>query len=109
MSHAPNPQRLLREAEAAEILSVEVATLRRWRWSGTGPRFVKIGAAVRYEPDVLAQFIANGRRSSTSDPGQPIFLAGNDRPKLSSELRLHRGLFGVLNSTWRLPRTGRLP
>ena len=69
MSHTPNPQRLLREAEAAEILSVEVATLRRWRWSGIGPRFRKICSAVRYHPDDLAEFIEAARRQSTSDPG----------------------------------------
>jgi predicted site-specific integrase-resolvase len=40
---------LLKEAEAAELLSAEVATLRRWRWAGKPPRFIKVGAAVRYD------------------------------------------------------------
>jgi len=60
---------LLNETEAARILAMQVTTLRRWRWSGKGPRFVKIGAAVRYDPADLTAFIEAGRRNSTSDPG----------------------------------------
>ncbi len=61
---------LLKESEAARILNVEIATLRRWRWAGKGPRFLKIGGAVRYDPADLETFIESCRRSSTSDPGQ---------------------------------------
>ena len=60
---------LLKEDQAANILSLEVATLRRWRWAGTGPKFLKIGGAVRYDLAVLEAFIEASRRSSTSDPG----------------------------------------
>ena len=72
MLHAPNPQRLLREAEAAEILSVEITTLRRWRWSGIGPRFRKICSAVRYHPDDLSEFIEAASRTSTSDTTKEV-------------------------------------
>ena len=58
---------LLREADAAAILNVQVATLRRWRWAGKGPVFRKIGAAVRYERGDIDAFIQAARRSSTSD------------------------------------------
>ena len=61
--------KLLKETEAAAILNLEVTTLRRWRWAGKGPRFVKIGGAVRYDPADLDAYIEAGRRSSTSDPG----------------------------------------
>ena len=61
---------LVAEAEAARILGLSVKTLRRWRWAGRGPCFVKIGSAVRYDPRDLAAFIDAGRRTSTSDPGQ---------------------------------------
>ncbi len=40
---------LVNETAAAAILALSVKTLRRWRWAGKGPRFVKIGAAVRYD------------------------------------------------------------
>ena len=64
--------RLLNEHEAAYALGLKVATLRRWRWAGKPPRFLKIGAAVRYDPEELADFIEAGRRTSTSDTGGTI-------------------------------------
>ena len=48
-----------------------VATLRRWRWAGRGPRFAKIGAAVRYDPTELRDYIERSTRTSTSDDGGP--------------------------------------
>lgn len=39
---------LLNEHEVAAYLKISVASVRRWRMLRTGPRFVKIGAAVRY-------------------------------------------------------------
>lgn len=60
---------LVNEHEAARLLGLSVKTLRRWRWAGKGPNFVKIGSAVRYEPSELTAVIAAGRRKSTSDPG----------------------------------------
>ncbi len=60
---------LVNETEAARILKLKVTTLRRWRWAGKGPRFVKIGAAVRYDLADLTATIEAGRRNSTSDPG----------------------------------------
>lgn len=67
-----NRPRLLPEREAANLLGVAVATLRRWRWAGKGPRFVKLEAAVRYEMSDLAAYIEAGRRRSTSDPGMEV-------------------------------------
>ena len=58
---------LLTETETANILNMTVATLRRWRWSGDGPRFRKIGSSVRYHPADLEQFIEAAARLSTSD------------------------------------------
>ncbi len=61
--------RMLKEREAAELLAMEVTTLRRWRWAGKGPRFLKIGGAVRYDPADLEAFIGEARQTSTSDNG----------------------------------------
>ena len=61
---------LLPERQAADVLGLRVSTLRRWRWAGNGPEFIKIGAAVRYDLAVLQAFIAAGRRTSTSDRGE---------------------------------------
>ena len=60
---------LLDEYQAAEILGLKVSTLRRWRWAARGPPFVKLGSAVRYDPQVLTEFVDAGRRNSTSDRG----------------------------------------
>ncbi len=60
------PPAVVHEAEAAHMLGLSVKTLRRWRWAGMGPRFLKLGAAVRYDPADLTAFIEAGRRSSTS-------------------------------------------
>ncbi len=57
---------LVNEAEAAHKLRLSVKTLRRWRWAGKGPRFLKLGAAVRYDSADLSAFIEAGRRTSTS-------------------------------------------
>lgn len=69
-NRATDKGQLVNEHEAARILAIEVATLRRWRWSGQGPCFYKIGAAVRYRADDLAEFIQRARRHSTSDLGE---------------------------------------
>ncbi len=62
--------RLMKEHEAAYVLGLKVATLRRWRWAGKPPRFLKIGSAVRYDPEELADFMEAARRTSTSDAGE---------------------------------------
>ena len=61
--------KLLKEHQAANILSLEVATLRRWRWAGTGLSYIKLGGAVRYDVAEIERFIEAGVRQSTSDPG----------------------------------------
>ncbi len=62
--------RLLTEREAAALLNLAVPTLRRWRWAGRGPRFAKIGAAVRYDPADLRSYISQQMRRSTTDTGE---------------------------------------
>jgi hypothetical protein len=42
-------------------------TLQKWRLQGNGPRFVKLGHAVRYDVKDLEAYIECGRRRSTSD------------------------------------------
>jgi hypothetical protein len=61
---------LVNENEAAGILGISVRTARRWRWMGKGPRFIKVGACVRYDVADLEAFIEAGRRQSTADLGR---------------------------------------
>ena len=39
---------LLTEAEVADICGLSTAAIRRWRLLNQGPRYIKVGAAVRY-------------------------------------------------------------
>jgi excisionase family DNA binding protein len=61
--------KLITEAQAAERLGMKPSTLRRWRWEGRGPGFIKIGHRVRYRESEVESFIEAGRRTSTSDFG----------------------------------------
>ncbi len=58
---------LLHPKDAAKILNVSVSWLAKARLSGTGPRFAKIGRAVRYSQSSLAEFIRSRMRGSTSE------------------------------------------
>ena len=63
--------RLVTERDASELLGVSMRTLQKWRLQGNGPRFVKLGHAVRYDVKDLEAYIESGRRRSTSD-GAPL-------------------------------------
>lgn len=39
---------LVGESEVAEMTGMSIGSVRRWRLRKQGPRFIKIGAAVRY-------------------------------------------------------------
>jgi predicted site-specific integrase-resolvase len=60
---------LLNSSEAAEILRIKPQTLAVWRQRGDGPRFRKVGSAVRYHPADISDFIERAARRSTSDEG----------------------------------------
>lgn len=50
--------RLLKQAEAAELLNVQSRTMESWRMRGIGPRFVRYTArAIRYRPADLHAFL----------------------------------------------------
>ena len=49
---------LLDEHAVAKLLGVSVATVRRWRLSRQGPKFIRVGAAsVRYRPADLTAYL----------------------------------------------------
>jgi len=58
--------------QAAQYLSLSKTTLPRWRWSGDGPKFVKLGRAVRYRVSDLDEWTASRTRANTCKEG------GND-------------------------------
>ena len=74
MSHNENAAtpKLLNVNEAAERLGLSVSYLNKKRLTGGGPVFIKIGAAVKYDPADLATWLNLQKRASTSDTVGPV-------------------------------------
>ena len=60
---------LLTTNAAAAVLGLSPRTLERYRVTGEGPRFKKIGRWVRYVPSDLDEWLDGCTRESTSDDG----------------------------------------
>lgn len=62
-------EKLLTERDVARITSLSVASVRRWRLRQEGPRYLKIGSAVRYRPEEVAEWLKSrpggGARTET--------------------------------------------
>jgi len=50
-------ERLLTDQEAAPYVGYKVQTLRNLRFLGRGPRYLKLGKAVRYRPSDLRDWV----------------------------------------------------
>jgi DNA-binding transcriptional MerR regulator len=61
---------LLSQREAATMLGLSPRTLERYRCTGFGPAFRKLGRRVLYRPDDLEAWLAAQLRTSTSDTGR---------------------------------------
>ena len=60
--------KMLKEAEAAEIVGVSVRTLQTWRVEGRGPKYAKLGLrAVRYDKDLLEDWLRKRTVQSTAE------------------------------------------
>ena len=59
----------LRTPEAAAYLNVQSSTLEQWRWNGRGPRFSKLGRAVRYRQSDLDAFLDARVFRNTTEAG----------------------------------------
>jgi excisionase family DNA binding protein len=55
-SFAPSETRILTDIEVAERLGVSRFTVRSWRLKGVGPRFLKMGRAVRYRSQDVDEY-----------------------------------------------------
>jgi hypothetical protein len=56
---------LITQADAATYLHVGERTLERWRVTGTGPEYVKVGKKVFYTAPLLVEFVDKCQRQST--------------------------------------------
>jgi predicted DNA-binding transcriptional regulator AlpA len=63
---------LLNEHDVARITGLSVASVRRWRLLRQGPKFMKLGSAVRYKPEDLEAWLKSrptgGDQSSANAP-----------------------------------------
>lgn len=55
-SFASSDKRTLTDVEVAARLGVSRFTVRSWRLKGLGPRFLKMGRAVRYRPQDVDEY-----------------------------------------------------
>ena len=59
----------LNNREAAEYLGLSVRTMNRYRVTGDGPPYYRLGNRVRYVRAELDEWVGGSRRTSTSDDG----------------------------------------
>ncbi len=58
----------LNEQQLADMFGVTVRTIQQWRWSGRGPKFVRISRrCVRYREEDIDAFVAGRVVGSTSE------------------------------------------
>jgi len=60
-------KKLLSTVEAAPLAGVSAKTLENWRCMGLGPKFVRAGRLVKYDPDDIQVWRDARRVSSTSE------------------------------------------
>jgi predicted DNA-binding transcriptional regulator AlpA len=60
-------QPLLTQRQAAELLCLSERTLERFRVSGIGPKFVRLGKSVRYRAGDVEAWLASRVVGSTSE------------------------------------------
>lgn len=61
-----DPDALLTEAEASDLLGLSTRTLQAWRCQGTGPRFVRAGGrAIRYRRRDLIEWMESNSTPPT--------------------------------------------
>ncbi len=60
--------RHLSQTELAARWNISHRTLERWRWTGEGPQFIKIGGRVVYRQEDIEAYEVGHLRSSTLTP-----------------------------------------
>ena len=50
-------EELLTEHDVARITGLSVASVRRWRLFRQGPKYLKLGSAVRYRPEDISAWL----------------------------------------------------
>jgi predicted DNA-binding transcriptional regulator AlpA len=66
MRHLDTTRRMLRTPGAANYTGTSASTLEKLRLTGGGPKYLKLGKTVVYDPADLDAWLASHRRTSTS-------------------------------------------
>ncbi len=69
--------KMMTDVEVGEMLGLTAQTLRTWRTKGQGPRFAKLGDAVRYDEEDVKAWV----EARKVEPGKP------EEPLVAVELR----------------------
>jgi len=64
-SAEPEARRLWTDKEVAEFLNVSLASVRRWRLTHFGPPFYRVGANIRYDPGLCAEWLKSRQCGET--------------------------------------------
>jgi hypothetical protein len=95
----PPERKLVDDTTAAKILDRRPATIRKWRITGKGPRFIKFGQAVRYDLDDLYAFIESRKVISTAAaeklPGAKEHMQPRGASRKAAELRCAKVAHGL--------------
>ncbi len=59
---------LLDPEPASELIGASTKTMANWRCQGVGPKHIRVGRMVKYDPDDIAEWRAAHRVGSTSEP-----------------------------------------
>jgi predicted DNA-binding transcriptional regulator AlpA len=62
---------LVTEHDVARITGLSVASVRRWRLLRQGPKYIKIGAAVRYRPEDIAAWLESRPTGGGTESDRP--------------------------------------
>ena len=60
-------EQLYNEKETAKLLSLSVKTLQRYRYTGGGPIYIKLGKSVRYKESDIAKYVSVRTRNITTE------------------------------------------
>ena len=58
---------LYNEKETAKLLSLSVKTLQRYRYTGGGPIYIKLGKSVRYKESDIEKYVSERTRYITTE------------------------------------------
>ena len=61
------PDDLITDVELASWIRYEVRSVRNLRYSGRGPKFIKVGRLIRYRVKDVTEWLESNIRTSTSD------------------------------------------